>query len=151
MPTIIFTVPGEPVAKGRPRATVRSGHARLFTPEKTVNYESKVALFAKQAMSGAAPLEGPVELSVVATFTTPKTWTKKRLAAHAISPELVIKRPDFDNLLKAVCDGMNGIVFLDDCQVAMLGPCRKVYGAFPGVTIGVISQTNEEVSHGAAL
>ena len=47
-----FFVPGQPVGKGRPRATVRAGRARLYTPAKTEKYEARVALFAQQAMAG---------------------------------------------------------------------------------------------------
>ncbi|MEM5617407.1 RusA family crossover junction endodeoxyribonuclease [Pseudomonas aeruginosa] len=35
----MFTVPGEPVGKGRPRIGRVAGHARMFTPAKTANYE----------------------------------------------------------------------------------------------------------------
>jgi Holliday junction resolvase RusA-like endonuclease len=134
---ITFTVPGEPVAKGRPKATTINGMARLYTPKKTVNYEAMVALAAQIAMRGKPLLEGPVELSFEARFSIPKGWTKKRLAAHAVSPEFVTKKPDLDNLEKALGDGMNGVVFADDSQIAQTGVCRKVYGAVPGVTVTV--------------
>ena len=32
-----FFVPGQPVGKGRPRATVRAGRARLYTPARTAD------------------------------------------------------------------------------------------------------------------
>ena len=44
--TIHFHIPGQPVGKGRPRIGKVGAHARMFTPAKTVNYESTVALFA---------------------------------------------------------------------------------------------------------
>lgn len=37
-----FTVPGRPHGKGRPRATVVNGHARLYTPDTTAAYEAAV-------------------------------------------------------------------------------------------------------------
>lgn len=134
---IQFTIPGEPVAKGRPRATSINGMARMYTPKKTVNYESMVALAAQQAMAGRPLFEGPVELAFTASFSIPKGWTKKRLAAHAELPEFVLKKPDLDNLTKALGDGMNGVVFADDSQIAQTGICRKVYGAVPGVTVTI--------------
>lgn len=137
---ISFTVPGTPVAKGRAKVTTINGFARMYTPAKTVSYESTVALFASQAMAGRKPLDGPVSLSVHAVFAIPASWTKKRLRAHLDNPEYVIKKPDFDNLIKALCDGMNGVVWVDDCQVAALGYCSKVYGDQPrvDVTVGVL-------------
>ena len=43
---ISFTVPGNPQGKQRPRIGKVGPHARMFTPAKTVSYESTVALFA---------------------------------------------------------------------------------------------------------
>jgi Holliday junction resolvase RusA-like endonuclease len=89
------------------------------------------------AAAGLQPFEGPVELSFTAVFSIPKSWTKKRLAAHAMRPEFVTKKPDMDNLEKALGDGMNGVVFPDDSQIAQTGTCRKIYGAVPGVTVSI--------------
>jgi len=62
---------------------------------------------------------------------------KARKAANLQEPEYVTKRPDFDNLVKAICDGMNGVVWVDDCQVAAMGACSKVYGESPRVDVTV--------------
>lgn len=40
---VMFTVPGEPVGKGRPRIGRVGAHARMFTPAKTANYEGLIA------------------------------------------------------------------------------------------------------------
>ncbi len=139
MTQISFTIPGDPVAKGRPRATTINGMARMYTPKKTANYESRVALVAQQAMDfyGLKPFGGPVELTFVAVFAIPKSWTKKRLAAQKERPEYVTKKPDMDNLEKALGDGMNGVVFGDDSQIAQTGMCRKIYGETPAVHVTV--------------
>lgn len=134
---ISFSIPGEPIAKGRARVSTICGHVQLHTPTKTVNYESKVALFASQAMGAQDPFQGPVSLTVQAVFQIPKSWSQKRRAANVKVPEYVIKRPDFDNLVKALCDGMNGVVWADDCQVAAMGACSKVYGESPRVDVKV--------------
>jgi len=130
-----FTVPGEPVAKGRARAFVRAGRVAHYTPSKTANYESRVATFAKQAMAGAEPFSGAVALSVVVRFAVPTSWSKKRRQAAVDGLEHVTKRPDLDNVLKAIKDGMNGIAWLDDSQVVRLVDCRKVYAEQPGVDV----------------
>ena len=130
-----FTVPGEPVAKGRARAFVRGGRVAHYTPDKTERYEARVATFAQQAMAGARPLVGGVALSVVARFSIPASWSKKRRQAAMDGLEHVTKRPDLDNVLKAIKDGMNGIAWLDDSQVVRLVDCRKVYAEQPGVDV----------------
>lgn len=140
---ISFFIPGEPVAKGRARSFIRNGRIGHHTPEKTVNYESLVALSASVAMSrtGGYMLSGPLALAFIATFAIPKSWTKKRLAAHMNDAEPVTKRPDLDNIMKALADGMNGIVYADDSQIAHLSDCRKVYGEKPGVVVQVWEMT----------
>jgi Holliday junction resolvase RusA-like endonuclease len=69
-------------------------------------------------MAGREPLEGPLYVIVNAFFEPPKSWSKRRkndavtrLAWHG-------QKPDADNILKAICDGANGIAWADDCQVA---------------------------------
>jgi Holliday junction resolvase RusA-like endonuclease len=69
--TIHFHIPGQPVGKGRPRIGKVGAHARMFTPAKTVSYESTVALFAAQAMAGRPLLTGPVNLQMRVDFAIP--------------------------------------------------------------------------------
>lgn len=134
---LIFTVPGEPVAKGRARATTVNGSARMYTPAKTVNYEGLVAVYAARAMAGRPLLIGPLEMSFEARFSIPKSWNKARRAAQEVNSEYVIKRPDLDNIEKALADGMNGVVYKDDSRIVQTAQCRKVYSALPGVTVWV--------------
>ena len=132
-----FFVPGQPVGKGRPRATVRAGRARLYTPAKTEKYEARVALFAQQAMAGRPVMAGPVALSVTALFPIPPSWPKKRQAAARAGTEQHTKRPDADNCAKAILDGLNGVVWKDDSQVVTLS-IEKRYSDRPGVLVMVM-------------
>lgn len=134
---IQFEIPGDPVAKARPRAAMVGGHARLYTPAKTEKYEARVAVFGQQAMAGRAPLAGAVALSVAAYFPIPPSWPKKRQAAARAGTELHTKKPDLDNVIKAIKDGLNGIVWADDSQVAVLRECRKAYSDTPSVVVTV--------------
>ena len=52
---VAFTVPGEPQGKGRARVGTIGGHARMFTPAKTVAYEGLIAHAAAQAMGTGEP------------------------------------------------------------------------------------------------
>lgn len=129
---LAFTVPGTPVAKGRPRISTRGGFARAFTPAKTVAYEGLIALAAQDAMKGAEPFHGPVCVTVTATFPIPASWSRKKQAAALWHTG----RPDGDNLLKAVGDGLNGVAFKDDSQVASARVIKR-YGSVPGLTVEV--------------
>ena len=133
---VSFTVPGEPQGKGRPRVGSVAGRARMFTPAKTVAYEGLIAHAAQAAMRGGQPFDGPCRIELDVLCTVPASWSAKKRAqalAGAIRPA---KKPDADNVLKAVCDGLNGVVWRDDAQ-AVEGMWRKVYAETPGVRVWV--------------
>lgn len=114
---ISFTVPGEPVAKGRPRAFRMGNSIRMYTPKKTDGYENFVKMACSLAYTGA-PLEGPLAIRVQCYFAIPKGM-KKSLLDFAKSERMpVTKKPDGDNILKTVTDALNGIAYVDDKQVS---------------------------------
>lgn len=131
--TIEFTVPGVPVAKARARVT-KTGHA--YTPAKTKDYEVLVAMSCKTAMAEKrqVTLTGPVRLSVTAYMPIPRSLPVKRQAA--MQGRSHVFRPDASNVLKSIEDGINGIAYADDKQIAELY-ARKVYGREPAVLVRV--------------
>lgn len=133
---VVFSVPGQPVAKGRPKFARQGGFVRTYTPEKTVNYETLVKLAAGEAMAGAAPIDGPVELWLDIELAIPASWSKKKHAAAVAGKVAATKKPDADNVLKAIKDGMNGIVWNDDAQ-AVEYRISKRYSLTPGVRVQV--------------
>lgn len=116
---IEFTIPGQPVAKGRPKFARRGAHVAAYTPAKTASYESLVKLAATQAMVMAerTPTKSPVHLSVSLRLQVPASWSKKRRAMALAGVICATKKPDADNVLKGIKDGCNGIVWRDDAQV----------------------------------
>ena len=134
---VIIRIPGEAVAKGRPRAFVRNGRVGVHTPAKTRSFENLVRLAAGEAMDRAglaAPLQGPIEMQIRAVYLVPASWSKKRRAAA----EWRTSKPDADNIGKGVSDACNGIVFVDDSQVASL-IVQKKYGERAEVVVTVSS------------
>lgn len=135
---VAFTVPGEPGAKGRPRATTVGGKARMYTPAKTERYESRVALFARQAMQGAEPMSAPLSVRITAFLPIPASWSKRRQAQADADRIRPAKRPDADNLAKAVTDGCNSIVWRDDSLIVDLHVSKR-YGWAPRVDVSVVA------------
>lgn len=133
---IAFTVPGEPQGKGRARVGKVGGHARMFTPAKTVAYEGLIAHAAHAAMAGRSLIDGPCVVEVVATFSIPASWSEKKQLDALLGVVRPVKKPDGDNILKAACDGMNGIVWRDDSQ-AVEARVRKFYGRTPCLKVMV--------------
>ncbi|WP_429555127.1 RusA family crossover junction endodeoxyribonuclease [Paraburkholderia sp. MM5477-R1] len=132
-----FTVPGAPVAKGRPRFARQGAHVRTFTPEKTERYENLVKLAARQGMGTREPFAGPVRLVVHIALPIPASWSQKRQREAADGLIGATKKPDADNVVKALKDGMNGVVYGDDGQVVDLWISKR-YGRTPGVHIEAI-------------
>lgn len=137
---IRFTVPGQPQGKGRPRFSTFGGRARAFTPTKTVAYEGLIALAAQDAMAGTPPFEGPVKVTAFATFAIPASWSKKRKA----EARWHTGKPDADNIAKAIGDGLNGIAWRDDSQIAQC-TVVKSYGEVPGLAVVITSLAIGEV------
>lgn len=148
MRRVVFFVPGKPVAKGRARSVplmrngkpVTNGKGRPVvihhTPETTVNYEALVKLSGREAMAGASLIDGPVELILDIKLSIPKSWSKKKQAAAVAGRVVPTVKPDGDNVLKALKDGMNGIVWNDDVQVVNY-MISKRYSLTPGVRVQV--------------
>ena len=115
----------EPIPKGRPRFT-RSGHA--FTPARTRKFEAEAKKQAKAQYKGK-PLEGGISIDFEFIVTRPKR------PKH----DYPSKVGDVSNLIKAVEDALNGVVFKDDSQVVEV-VARKRYAEqkeAAGITIEV--------------
>ena len=132
MTQIRLFIPGEPVAKGRPRMT-RTGHA--YTPSKTRSYDGKLALFGSQKMAGKSPLESPLHVDLMVVLPIPASWSQRKKSEAVACRILPSGRKDLDNFVKTL-DGLNGIVWKDDGQICSLN-ARKVYGEIPGIHITI--------------
>lgn len=126
MATIEFTVPGTPKGKGRPRFARIGNGVRTYTPAETANYEARIAYECASQARGQIPLDGPLSVEIGAVFEPPKSLSKRKRAELATGAPHT-KKPDCDNIAKAVLDALNGVAYGDDKQV-----CRqhveKVYG-----------------------
>lgn len=123
---------GAPMGKERVRMT-RAGHA--YTPERTVNFEGRLALAAQQTMSGRAPLEGPLRIDIVALMPIPESKPQKWKAAARSGEIRPTKKPDYDNYAK-IMDALNLIVWVDDAQIVK-GDIEKHYSDRPMMAVRV--------------
>ena len=145
-----FEVPGPVIGKGRPRAFRMGGGVRMHTPEKTARYENLVALCAKQAMGSRSPVDGPLALSLKLYFEPPASWSGKKRGAALNGEIRPTVKPDLDNVLKAVADACNGIVYLDDKQIVEVS-VSKHYSPAPSAFVTVVRTDGryaEQGTHG---
>lgn len=104
-------------------------------------------------MGGRPPLEGPLELSLLAVFAVPDGWSakKRRDALAGIVPKLT--RPDLDNSIRGAIDAIQSVVFHDDKQIVSYAACSKIYGERPRLEIVVspIEPVTREVAVGKPI
>jgi Holliday junction resolvase RusA-like endonuclease len=111
---ITFTVEGVP----RPKARARLGKGgRWYTPHSTKAYEEAVGWAARDA-GIRNPYEDAVRLEIM-------LWLPDR------------RRRDVDNCAKSICDGLNGIAYLDDSQIIELTVRRGVDRERPRAVVTV--------------
>jgi Holliday junction resolvase RusA-like endonuclease len=136
MSSIVFVVPGQPQGKGRPRIGKVGQHARMFTPGKTVAYEGLIAHAGQQAMQGRPLIDGAVSVVIDLRCQIPASWSKKKQAQALAGEVRPVTKPDTDNCVKAIFDGLNGVTWKDDVQVTEV-TARKRYAEKPGVYVEI--------------
>lgn len=111
-----FVVPGAPVAFARMRPIPRPGASgkRFYKPDAQRQYALSVGWMAKRAMEGRPWLEGPLRLTIIASWLHPAGLSQSA-AVIGVPHE---GKPDWDNVGKLVSDALNKIVWRDDAQVA---------------------------------
>ena len=95
---IRLVIEGDVIPAARPRFSGR----KCYQPARNVEYRQLIQWEARKAMKGKPPLEGEI-CAVV------KIYRKYQRTARIFG--------DVDNHLKAIFDGLSGIVFCDDAQI----------------------------------
>lgn len=122
-----IVIPGQPIPKGRPRFA----RGRVYTPQRTKDYEERIAWYWKQSEHRTCLKSCTVE--VHAYFKIPKTWSKAK-KLQALKGE-VWNNVDCDNILK-ILDSLNGLAFEDDRQIVK-ATVEKSYSEEPRLEIKI--------------
>lgn len=115
-----FTIESVPVAQPRQRHSARLCGGKIlsrnYLPKEHPVHAFKAAarLAAARAMASRAPFDVPLSLIVRFVMPRPKgmIWKKRPMPR---TPHT--KTPDADNLVKALCDALNALVWRDDSLV----------------------------------
>lgn len=141
MKKIMLEVWGEPIGKGRPRFSRRGNSVRAYTPHRTAAYEQRVAqTYRELCGEWMFPEDIPLRLVVYANMRIPLSASKKRREAMLAGVERPTKKPDCDNILKAVADALNGVAYHDDKQIVEM-QCVKSYSGVPSTIIYICEVT----------
>lgn len=136
MTVLVFSMSGAPRGQGRPRTAVRGGFATIYKDAKSRTYENSVKALATKNMAGRPPLTGALSVSMQFRMPIPKSAPKRQRLAMAAGEVPHVSKPDKSNLLKAIEDAFNGVVWVDDSQIVR-GFQTKIYSEEPGVTVRV--------------
>ena len=136
MKMLKIVIPGSPIGQGRPKFSTINGHAKAYDPEKSRNYKAYVRMLATQAMedTGFEMIDGPCAVLINAFFEVPKSKSKRFREAALLDQERPTKKPDADNIVKAIQDALNGLVYKDDAYIVHLA-CQKFYSDNPRVEV----------------
>lgn len=118
-----FEMLGDIVGKARPRMNTRTG--RAYTPTNTKLYEYSLRQWFLMNYPNFKPLENRVKVNIIAYFDIPKSTSKKKEAEMLSENLSPTKKPDIDNIIKIVLDGMNKFAFKDDTQVTKIEVEKK--------------------------
>ena len=124
------------MGKQRPKFARAGQYTKTYTPEKTVNYETLVKEM--YALSKGKYYENEqLLINVIAYFPIPKSKSKKVQEAMENGDLRPTKKPDCDNILKIICDALNGIAYKDDAQIVSAN-ISKWYSDRPRVEVSLM-------------
>lgn len=135
---IKFRYNGEAVGKGRPRVTASRGKfAHAYTPQKTKDFEDAIRFEFMASNCEPMPVykrEQSLKAGVLIGASIPKSYSKKKQALCRDGMIVPAKKPDVDNVLKAVFDALQGYAYEDDSQIVVI-VAEKMYAEEPFVEV----------------
>lgn len=133
MDSVTFFVPGKPRGKGRPRFY----NGRAYTDEQTRAYEERIAWnYRRIAGKFRFPDDVFLRVRVQQQMPVPQSASKAKKAEMLGGGTFPSAKPDLDNVVKAVLDGLNGVAYKDDARVVGIHSV-KIYSDNPGVLVEV--------------
>jgi Holliday junction resolvase RusA-like endonuclease len=124
-------VPGTPIAMPRSKGFYNKNTGKMhhyYKNEKVVmDYKHRIQWRAQQLFP--KPLLTPISLEIEVMLPRPKgmMWKKREMPRIPHG-----KRPDIDNLAKAIFDSLTGVVYLDDGQISTLVISKKYHAGDEG-------------------
>ena len=82
------------------------------------------------------PETAQLRLEVLAFFGIAKSDSKKKRAAKLANEIRPTKKPDMDNIVKAIADGLNNIAYHDDAQIVECS-VEKYFSEEPRVEVTI--------------
>ena len=130
MTGLAFIVPGVLIGQGRPRFA----NGRAYKDKKDTTNEAIIANACVQASREAGvhlpahPKEGTgFDVTIYAYYPIAKSLSKEKRRQIADGKRFPTRKPDIDNVIKAVLDALSGKAWVDDSAVTSV-LAEKHYG-----------------------
>ena len=127
-----------PVEQARPRAVRFGTGVRMYDPKKVTVFKRQLGMLAKQQMldRGLEPYDGPLEVRFEFFRPVQASISKKERARRLSGVHRPTVKPDLSNYIKALEDGLNGIIWIDDNRIVQI-VAEKKYSDRPRIVIEV--------------
>lgn len=132
---ILFEIPGIIQPQERPKFSTYGGRARAVDPIKSRDFKHFIKMVSAEH-APAALIETEIHLSVDIYRPIPKSLSKKKRAEAIAGILRPTKKPDLDNLVKGIKDGMSKVIWHDDAQIVEM-TVRKFYSENPRAVVKV--------------
>ena len=130
---IALFIPGNPVPQGRPKFARQGNFVRCYDPKKSSEWKQFISL--RAASENVQPFSQGTALEISAVF-----YLTRPVSVSVKKRPYPTSKPDLDNLIKALKDGLKGITWHDDSQVVKISAVKQ-YSDKPGIYIEVVEFT----------
>jgi Holliday junction resolvase RusA-like endonuclease len=133
-----FFVPGVPAPGGSKRVfPIGQGKFAVTDDSKRSKPWRAVVQLAAREHYRAAPLQGPLYLTVIFYMPRPKSHKNAHGVVRAAAPPFPAVKPDATKLLRCLEDACSGILWNDDAQVVMQHVSKRYAVDAPGALVRV--------------
>ena len=98
------------VAKERPRARRQGNFTRIYTPNKTAQFEETLCNMFIAQNKGFTPIDAPLRVTILIGKKIPKYKARKDVIYNSV-------KPDVDNYAKSILDALEGRLFVNDSRI----------------------------------
>lgn len=111
-----------------------------------VKYENQIyntGRTAGQSPAACSADDAPIDIIITAFLGIPKSASKRKQMLMTSGALFPLKKPDLDNMMKIVCDALNGIAYKDDVQIVNAKICKRWSSEMPSVWVTICGTERE--------
>lgn len=127
-----ITYRGKVQAQQRPRGRAMTGKngktfVHMYDPQQSSDFKGKLHILSLLELDkvGGEPIAEACKVKLTVFMPIPESYSKKKKEQIFLGLLYPTRKPDVDNLLKSVLDGVNGVLLKDDRFVVEAQVCKR--------------------------